>query len=53
MQSGVLKGAGIAAGFSYQADRSTWSWTDEPSRMQLPDYFRLDGGLFYEKKRSV
>ncbi|WP_298733640.1 TonB-dependent siderophore receptor [uncultured Chitinophaga sp.] len=51
MQSGVLKGAGIAAGFSYQADRSTWTWTEEPSRMQLPDYFRLDGGLFYEKKK--
>lgn len=51
VQSGVLKGAGIAAGFSYQANRSTWSWTDAPSRMQLPDYFRLDGGLFYEKKK--
>jgi iron complex outermembrane receptor protein len=49
MQSGPLKGAGIAGGFSYQADRSSWSWTDEPTRMALPDYFRLDGGLFWER----
>jgi iron complex outermembrane receptor protein len=50
-QSGKLKGAGISAGFSYQTDRSSWSWTDEPSRMALPDYFRLDGGLFWERNK--
>lgn len=51
LQSGALKGAGIAAGFSYQIERSTWSWTTSPSRMSLPDYFRLDGGLFWERKK--
>src|SRR5690606_6371611 len=51
LQSGALKGAGIAAGFSWQAERSSWSWTEEPSRMALPNYFRLDGGLFWEKNK--
>ncbi len=51
LQGGALKGAGIAAGFSYQIERSTWSWTTSPSRMSLPDYFRLDGGLFWERKK--
>lgn len=51
LQQGALKGAGISAGFLYQAERSSWSWTTEPSRMSLPNYFRLDGGLFWEKKK--
>lgn len=51
LQQGALKGAGISAGFVYQAERSSWSWTTEPSRMSLPNYFRLDGGLFWEKKK--
>lgn len=51
LQKGALKGAGISAGFLYQAERSSWSWTTEPSRMSLPNYFRLDGGLFWEKKK--
>lgn len=51
LQSGALKGAGIAGGFSWQAERSSWAWTTEPSRMALPNYFRLDGGLFWEKKK--
>lgn len=51
LQGGALKGAGISAGFSYQIERSSWSWTTEPSRMTLPDYFRLDGGLFWERKK--
>ncbi|MRG48506.1 TonB-dependent siderophore receptor [Chitinophaga sp. SYP-B3965] len=51
VQGGALKGAGVSAGFSYQIERSSWSWTTEPSRMALPNYFRLDGGLFWERKK--
>lgn len=51
LQNGVLKGAGVAAGFTWQAERSSWTWTTEPSRMAMPNYFRLDGGLFWEKNK--
>lgn len=44
---GVLKGAGISAGASYQGDRSTWDW-GSPQQMQLPDYFRMDAGIFWQ-----
>lgn len=46
LQNGLLKGAGISAGFSWQMDRvpGSWSRTDDKP---LPDYFRLDGGLFW------
>ena len=29
----------------------TLTATEEPSRMALPNYFRLDGGLFWEKNK--
>ncbi|OJW83536.1 MAG: TonB-dependent receptor [Bacteroidetes bacterium 46-16] len=47
VQHGALKGLGINAGFSYLADRDTWSWGG-PGTENLPDYFRLDGGLFWQ-----
>lgn len=46
---GVLKGLGLSAGFSYQGDRTTWSWFAANQRA-LPNYFRLDGGVFWEKE---
>ncbi|WP_237488216.1 TonB-dependent siderophore receptor [Hufsiella ginkgonis] len=49
LQSGVLKGTGLSAGFSYQAGRTTDSWSESDVRM--PDYFRLDGGVFWSKDR--
>ncbi len=53
IQTGVLKGLGINGGFSFQGDRTTWSW-GAPGEKNLPDYFRLDGGLSYERgKLSV
>jgi iron complex outermembrane receptor protein len=50
ISKGALKGAGIAAGFNYQVDRDSWSWASE-GLAKLPDYFRLDGGLFWEKDK--
>jgi iron complex outermembrane receptor protein len=47
LMSGALKGFGASAGFSYQIDRDTWSW-GTAGQAKLPDYFRLDGGLFWE-----
>ncbi len=47
---GALKGLGFSGGFSYQKDRSTWSW-DATNQKNLPDYFRLDGGISWQNDR--
>jgi iron complex outermembrane receptor protein len=41
-----LKGAGVSTGFSWQVGRvpSSWSRSDDKP---LPNYFRLDGGVFW------
>lgn len=53
IQNGAIKGLGFNAGVTYRADRSTWSWASK-NQMSLPDYFRIDAGLFYQyKKMSV
>ena len=44
--AGVLKGAGISGGFTYMAGRQTDTWS--VGLLKLPDYFKLDGGLFWE-----
>ncbi|MEO6150198.1 MAG: TonB-dependent receptor [Mucilaginibacter sp.] len=46
LQGGALKGTGIAAGFTYLAGRETDTWSE--SDVRLPNYFKLDGGLFWE-----
>jgi iron complex outermembrane receptor protein len=51
VQNGALKGAGISAGFTYLADRATASWSTTNSAANLPNYFKLDGGLFWEKDK--
>jgi iron complex outermembrane receptor protein len=48
---GVLKGAGISAGFTWLIDRATSNWNDTDARYNLPDYFKLDGGVFWEKNK--
>ncbi|MGC4037743.1 MAG: TonB-dependent receptor [Chitinophagaceae bacterium] len=51
LQDGVLKGLGISAGFTYLAGRETyWDASPDPSQ-KLPDYFKLDGGLSWEKDK--
>lgn len=44
--NGKLRGAGISGGFTYMAGRETDEWS--VGLMKLPDYFKLDGGLFWE-----
>lgn len=44
--NGALKGAGISAGFTYLAGRETDTWSVGLQR--LPDYFKMEGGLFWE-----
>ena len=48
VQTGFLKGFGLSGGFSYQADRTSWTWTSDAQTESLPDYFRLDGGIHYQ-----
>lgn len=42
-----LKGFGASLGYQYQIDRSAWSWGAD-NQTDLPDYFRLDGGLSWK-----
>lgn len=49
IQNGVLKGTGFSAGFSYLAGRQTY-WDPSPDPDQnLPNYFKLDAGVFWER----
>ncbi len=50
LQEGALQGLGVNAGFTYLVDRTTWSW-GTAGQQNLPDYFKLDGGLNYEKDK--
>ncbi|MXN91501.1 TonB-dependent siderophore receptor [Flavobacterium sp. Sd200] len=47
IQNGKLKGLGASAGFTFLGDRETDTWS--PGAERLPDYFKLDGGLSYER----
>lgn len=51
VHNGALKGTGVSAGFTYLLDRATY-WDPSPDGgAQLPDYFKLDAGLFWERDR--
>lgn len=50
LQKGELKGVGVSGGFSYLANRSSWSWGGTGTQ-ELPSYFKLDGGVFWEKDK--
>jgi iron complex outermembrane recepter protein len=47
---GVLNGFGISLGYQYQVKRAPWYVFDN-SKASLPDYFRLDGSLSYQKEK--
>jgi len=50
IQSGILRGIGISAGCTFLGDRKTyWEMSSDPSQV-LPDYFKLDAGIFWENK---
>jgi iron complex outermembrane receptor protein len=46
LQRGALKGTGVSGGFTYLAGRETDTWS--VGLQKLPNYFKLDGGLFWE-----
>lgn len=50
VEKGVLAGFGISAGYQYQANRSPW-YISTGQTKNLPDYFRVDGGLNYQKEK--
>lgn len=50
LQRGVLKGTGISSGFTYLAGRAMGTYSGENSNQNLPDYFKLDAGLFWENR---
>lgn len=49
IQRGTLKNLGASAGFTWLWDRKTDNWDD--SDVRLPDYFKLDAGLFWENDK--
>jgi len=50
VKSGFLRGFGVNAGCSYMVDRDTWTWGTNGT-LNLPDYFRIDGGLTWEQNK--
>jgi iron complex outermembrane receptor protein len=50
-QKGILKGTGVSLGFTYLVDRATATWSKTDDIKNLPDYFKLDGGIFWEKDK--
>lgn len=46
LQQGPLKGVGANAGFTAYLKRATDTWSDTDVR--LPNYFKVDAGLFWE-----
>jgi iron complex outermembrane receptor protein len=50
LQSGLLKGTGISSGFTHLAGRATNTYNNNQSEQNLPNYFKLDAGLFWEGK---
>ena len=51
LQDGPLKGTGISAGFTHLAGRAMGTYSGENSEQNLPNYFKLDGGLFWENAK--
>ncbi|WP_163411469.1 TonB-dependent receptor [Flavobacterium ajazii] len=49
IDNGALNGIGLSLGYQYQADRKPWFASNDET--QLPDYFRLDGGVTYTKNK--
>ncbi len=50
IDKGALTGLGISLGYQYQAKRSPW-YVFDGSENSLPDYFRMDGGISYQKEK--
>ena len=50
IDNGTLTGLGFSVGYQYQVKRSSWYVFDGSSK-SLPDYFRMDGGISYQKDK--
>lgn len=50
VQNGALAGFGVSLGYQWQVQRSSW-YVFDGSDKSLPDYFRLDGGVSYQKDK--
>ncbi|MCF0039299.1 TonB-dependent receptor [Dyadobacter fanqingshengii] len=51
IQQGALKGTGLSGGFTYLIDRATSNWSTTNNEQNLPNYFKLDGGVFWERDK--
>ena len=51
VQKGALKGAGVSAGFMWLVDRKTNDDPTDEAQLKLPNYFKLDGGLFWQGEK--
>lgn len=47
---GTLNGVGVSLGYQYQVNRAPWFISPDNNKM-LPDYFRMDGSLSYQKNK--
>ena len=50
IDKGALNGIKLSVGYQYQSGRSSWFVWDN-SEKSLPDYFRLDGGIGYQRDK--
>src|SRR5690606_35566857 len=50
VDKGALTGLGISLGYQYQVKRAPW-YVFDGSDNSLPDYFRMDGSLSYQKEK--
>ena len=46
---GALKGLGLSAGITYMKDRNEWEWSSSATPLALPDYSKIDAGIFWEQ----
>lgn len=51
LQRGALKGLGINGGFTYLTGRVGWGYSASHPEQNIADYFKLDGGLFWQNKK--
>ena len=51
VSNGILKGTGLSGGFTWLGNRATSDWSAMHNNQELPNYFKLDGGVFWERDR--
>ncbi len=50
LSQGSLKGFGLSLGAQYQGGRTSW-YVFDGTKQSLPDYFKLDGAVSYQKNK--